>query len=152
MIIYDLICDNKHRFEGWFGSAGDFDSQHEQQLIRCPQCDSASVRRIPSAVAIGGHAPNTEEAALPTPQSSATTALMPVSAQVAAAYRALVETIVASSEDVGTSFAEEARKIHYNEAPERSIRGQVTRDECEALKDEGIEIVHLPVMKDEDLN
>ena len=152
MIIYDLICDNKHRFEGWFRSAGDFESQHEQQMIRCPQCDSASVRRIPSAVAIGGHATNTEEAGLPTPQSSATTALMPAGAQVAAAYRALVETIVASSEDVGTSFAEEARKIHYNEAPERSIRGQATRDECEALMDEGIEFVRLPLMKDEDLN
>jgi len=149
MIIYDLICDNDHRFEGWFRSAGDFDIQHEQQLIRCPQCDSENVRRIPSAVAIGGHAPNAAEAASLPAQSAPTTALMPASEKVAAAYRALVETIVASSEDVGTSFAEEARKIHYNEAPERSIRGQATRDECDALKDEGIEIVHLPLLKDE---
>jgi hypothetical protein len=48
------------------------------------------------------------------------------------------------SEDVGSSFAEEARKIHYKEAPERSIRGQTTLDEAEALRDEGIEVMAVP--------
>lgn len=64
-------------------------------------------------------------------------------------YRQLVQAIVSSSEDVGTAFAEEARKIHYNEAPERSIRGQATIDECEALKEEGIAVFSLPKLKDE---
>jgi len=77
---------------------------------------------------------------------------MPAGTQVAAIYRQLVQAIISNSEDVGTSFADEARKIHYNEAPERSIRGEATPDECEALRDEGIDILHLPALKEEDLN
>ncbi len=151
MIIYDLICDNDHQFEGWFRSADDFDSQIERKLVRCPQCDSAVVRRIPSAVAIGGHAEQSEEA--PKHSSTpATTAMVPVGAQLAEAYRTLVQTIIANSEDVGSSFAEEARKIHYQEAPERLIRGQASSDECDALLDEGIEILHLPLLRDRDKN
>ena len=50
------------------------------------------------------------------------------------------------SEDVGSSFAEEARKIHYRESPERSIRGHTTLDEAEALREEGIEVLALPAM------
>ena len=46
---------------------------------------------------------------------------------------------------MGTQFAEEARKIHYGESEERNIRGQATREETEALLDEGIDIVPLPV-------
>ena len=50
------------------------------------------------------------------------------------------------SEDVGSAFAEEARKIHYKESPERSIRGQTTLDEAEALRDEGIEVMAMPLL------
>lgn len=147
MIIYDLSCDNDHRFEGWFRSAEDFDNQLERHLIACPQCDSQQVRRIPSAVAIGGHA-----GAMPvevTGAASASTALMPGGSQVTALYRQLVQAIVSNSEDVGAAFAEEARKIHYNEAPERPIRGQASPEECDALRDEGINVLNLPLIKEE---
>jgi len=77
---------------------------------------------------------------------------MPVGTQAMALYRQLVQTIVSNSEDVGNSFAEEARRIHYNEAPERPIRGQATPDECDELRDEGIQVLHLPAVKEEDLN
>jgi len=152
MIIYDLCCINDHKFEGWFRSADDFDSQLQRQLVCCPQCDSHKVRRIPSAVAISSNA--VEEARNPgaPEKSGGSTALMPVGVQAMALYRQLIQTIVDHSEDVGQSFAEEARKIHYNEAPERSIRGQATVDECDALRDEGIQILHLPAAKEEDLN
>lgn len=153
MIIYDLSCDNKHHFEGWFRSPEDFDTQIERHLVRCPQCDSAEVRRIPSAVAIGGHLePARAEQPSGVSARAGTTALMAASTQVAAVYRQFVQAIISDSEDVGASFADEARKIHYNEAPERSIRGQATPDECDALRDEGIDILHLPTFKDEDLN
>jgi hypothetical protein len=82
----------------------------------------------------------------------ASTALMPVGTQAMALYRQLVETIITHSEDVGQSFADEARKIHYNEAPQRPIRGQASEDECDALRDEGIQILNLPLPRDEDLN
>ena len=52
--------------------------------------------------------------------------------------------LVDKSEDVSSSFAEEARKIHYKETPERSIRGQTSADEVSALREEGIDVLALP--------
>lgn len=149
MIIYDLCCDNDHRFEGWFRSADDFTAQLERGFLSCPQCDSHQVRRVPSAVAIG-----TSSAAMPGGPSVALsgTAMMPAGKQVMALYRQLIQAVVENCEDVGEAFVEEARKMHYNEAPERPIRGAATEDECEALRDEGIEVIRLPSIKDEELN
>lgn len=149
MIIYDLCCDNDHKFEGWFRSADDFEQQLRTRLVACPQCDSHAVRRIPSAVAIASNTASREASDSTHKTERDSTALMPVGAQAVALYRELVQTIVASSEDVGQSFAEEARKIHYNEAPERAIRGHATTEECDALREEGIQILNLPALKKE---
>ena len=151
MIIYDLSCNNNHHFEGWFQSAADFESQLDRDFICCPQCDSAEVRRIPSAVAIGTHRPISNTATASTPIATGG-AMMPAGKQVMELYRQLVQAIAVNCEDVGTSFPDEARKIHYNEAPERAIRGQASEDECEALRDEGIPILLMPTIKEEDLN
>ena len=40
---------------------------------------------------------------------------------------------------------EEARRIHYGEAKERGIRGHASSEDANALRDEGIEVVSLPV-------
>lgn len=150
MIIYDLCCDNEHRFEGWFRSPADFDAQLGQGLIRCPQCESETVRRVPSVVAIGSHAEAT--AAEPSRATTATFNAASANAQIKALYQQLVSAVMAASEDVGTGFAEEARRIHYNEAPERPIRGQTTDEEYEALQDEGIEVIRLAVPRKEELS
>ena len=63
-----------------------------------------------------------------------------------AAFLKGMRELMGRSEDVGNSFAEEARKIHYKESPERSIRGQTTLDEAEALREEGIEVMAMPMM------
>jgi hypothetical protein len=149
MIIYDLCCENDHRFEGWFRSADDFEAQLEQHVVCCPQCDSHQVRRVPSAVAIGSSA--TASAGVPAVALSGT-AMMPAGKQVMALYRQLIQAVVESCEDVGDDFVEEARKMHYNEVPERPIRGDATEEECEALRDEGIPVIRLPSIKDEELN
>lgn len=142
MIIYDLHCANEHHFEGWFQSAADFDAQLSRQLLSCPQCDSQEVRRVPSAVAIGSHA-------TVVPGASGATAVLSSGGEIMAAYRQLVRTIIANTEDVGDQFAEEARKIHYEEVPERGIRGNATRDDLEALADEGIAVIGLPKLRDD---
>ena len=67
-------------------------------------------------------------------------------AQVQAAFLKGMRELMGRSEDVGHSFAEEARKIHYKESPERSIRGQTTLDEAEALREEGIEVLAVPML------
>ena len=62
-----------------------------------------------------------------------------------AAWLRAVQHVMSHTDDVGDRFAEEARRIHYGEVDERAIRGRATPDEAQALKDEGIEVVSLPV-------
>lgn len=152
MIVYELACALHHRFEGWFASGGDFDRQAASGLLECPQCGSADVRRLPSArVQVAGSAQPEQPslpAEAPTPAGSAERVLV----ARAAALRALVHHIVTTTEDVGREFAAEARRIHYEEAPARSIRGVATADEARELVDEGVPVVPLPVLLPEDLH
>ncbi len=144
MIIFDLSCNNGHRFEGWFASSDAFDDQLTRGLVSCPVCASEEVRRVPSAV----HVARASE--VPPPQAA--TAVAKPRGEMLEAYHRLVSAIIAGSEDVGAEFASEARKIHYLEAPERSIRGQASEQEFEALRDEGIEVFQIPMNKKEKLN
>lgn len=66
-------------------------------------------------------------------------------ADLQALWMQAVRHLMAHTEDVGERFAEEARRIHYGESPQRGIRGQTTPDQREALADEGIEVVSIPV-------
>ena len=45
MIKYQLICDQKHEFEGWFQGSAAYDEQAANGLLRCPLCDSDQVKR-----------------------------------------------------------------------------------------------------------
>jgi hypothetical protein len=135
MIVFDLICREQHRFEGWFASGDDFASQKLQGLLECPVCGGAHVEKLPAA-----KIRKQSEAAAPTPASAA----QPATSDKLDISR-IVDYILTHSEDVGKSFAAEARKIHYQETAQRSIRGVATRTEAEDLRDEGIAVFSLPV-------
>jgi hypothetical protein len=159
MIVYDLACAQGHRFEGWFGSADDFDGQKARDLVRCPLCDTPKVERIPSArVNVGKAAP---PAAHPQPAPGQQPPTAPASGQAAsgphpmaaglpAEVVAKLREIVRNTENVGRRFPEEARKMHYEETPPRPIRGQASADEAEALREEGIDFAALPPFLTED--
>lgn len=145
MKVLDLQCHNGHAFEGWFASHDDYESQRGRGLVTCPLCNDAQVTRMPSAPRLNlGHetppAQATAAPAVPAPQSAP-----PTAQQLQATWMKMVRHVMANTEDVGPRFAEEARKIHYGETENRNIRGQASREETEALLDEGIDIVPLPV-------
>ena len=146
MIIFDLTCNSDHRFEGWFQSQENFDRQLDEGLISCPVCGSIDVRRVPSAVHLGK--------TVSTPDHTHTQNLQMVTphGEVLAAYQKLLSAIVSSCEDVGKAFADEARKIHYLEAPQRSIRGEASSEEYESLRAEGIEVLRFPAIRKDELN
>ncbi|MEC8179853.1 MAG: DUF1178 family protein, partial [Pseudomonadota bacterium] len=52
MIVFDLSCDNGHRFEGWFRSSSDYEDQGARGLIACPHCGSGEVGKAPMAPAV----------------------------------------------------------------------------------------------------
>ncbi len=63
------------------------------------------------------------------------------------AWLKMVRHVMANTEDVGERFAEEARRIHHGESEERGIRGQASREETQALLEEGIGVLPLPIPK-----
>jgi hypothetical protein len=161
MIVYDLVCGRQHRFEGWFGSADDFARQRDEALIRCPMCDDASIQRRPSANILVGRTPDLprtteaehKETASPAEPKDAPAERkeLPVT-NVDAKMLAVLRKLVAETENVGRAFPEEARKIHYEEAPKRGIRGQASSEEADALREEGIDFMSLPGFLTRDLN
>jgi hypothetical protein len=141
VIVFNLGCENNHRFEGWFSSNEDFERQSGDKLVTCPLCGNANVSRLPHAPHIG-----TAGRERPTSKQKSAVQAQQQYANVGKDILArMVEQILEHTEDVGPAFPEEARKIHYQEAPERRIRGTASREEVESLKDEGIEVVALPI-------
>jgi hypothetical protein len=140
VIVYNLGCSNEHRFEGWFNSAADYDRQAEAKLVTCPMCGDVKISRLPHAARVNTGAQEPRAAAQKlkgVPYQYAN-----LGAEVLAK---IIDKVIETTEDVGRAFPEEARKIHYQEAPERHIRGTASAKEVEALRDEGIEVVALPV-------
>jgi hypothetical protein len=133
MIVYDLLCENAHRFEAWFASPDAYVSQHEAGQLSCPVCGSQRVDKQLSA-------PHVQTGA----SEASDNAVMANPELLENMRRKFVEFVLQNTEDVGTRFPEEARAIHNKDAPERAIRGKATPEETRALKKEGIEVFALP--------
>ncbi|MBN3723315.1 DUF1178 family protein [Burkholderia sp. Ac-20379] len=131
MKVLDLQCTHGHRFEGWFASADDFESQLSRKLVECPVCGATEINRMPSAPRLNLSGATQGKSAEP----------QQMQAQLMRALREVLE----KTENVGERFAEEARRIHYNEAPARNIRGVTSPEDARALVEEGIEVMSLPV-------
>jgi hypothetical protein len=136
MKVFNLSCELDHAFEGWFASHAEFDRQLDAGLVECPLCGSRAVVRLPSAprLNVSGAEPPVAKEPVAMPNEAAMRSMM----------MAFARHVVANTEDVGERFPEEARRIHYDEAPKRSIRGLASKDEAASLKDEGIEVMPVP--------
>ena len=143
MIIFDLTCGHGHRFEGWFASVDDFERQAEAVMVRCPVCDDSSVVRVPSAKVHVGRATQDAPRVADEPEQQKATESESITGLPVELVQKLRD-IVRNTENVGRRFPEEARKIHYEEAPPRPIRGQASKDDAAALREEGIDFASLP--------
>ena len=131
-------------------SRGDPDtSGHEAAHTSGHSADRAGVRQAGQANPAEISAHHTESAAASVPAAPTLPSLQDVAnlepAQLQAALLKMVRHVVANTEDVGNSFPEEARKMHYGETEARNIRGHATPKETEALIDEGIAVMPLPL-------
>ena len=165
MKVLDLECGQQHVFEGWFGSENDFQDQLERGLVQCPLCGDATIVKRLSAprLSLSGALVSSRESERESareksadvereslskdaaPASQDLVAGPQVDPALAAAWMAMAKRIIANTDDVGDKFAEEARKIHYGETKERSIRGQASAGETQALLEEGIAVMPLPL-------
>ena len=146
MIRYDLICEDGHEFDGWFSNSAAFDDQSRRGLVSCIHCGSTRIEKQLMAPGIPVNSNRrTEAPARPVLAS----AFDPKQEKIAQLLRELRKTVEENSEYVGEKFAEEARKIHYEETEKRGIYGETTADDAKALIEEGIEIHPLPTLPEE---
>ena len=143
--VFDLCCDQSHHFEGWFSSADDFEQQRERGLIECPLCGSREVRKLLSAPRLNlVHGRKADE--MPAPAAAGRQAGdADKASELQGRLMRGLRKLMAETEDVGERFAEEARRIHFNEAPARPIRGSASPEETQSLREEGIEVLTLPL-------
>lgn len=166
MKVLNLRCSRLHCFEGWFASENDFQSQLTRGLMECPVCADSEIQKMPSAPRLnfGGHAAGQAElSARDSAQPAAGSQMQldngaggsPAAAHEPlnrpglaeqAAFLVALRRVMAATEDVGRRFVEEARRMHYGEVPARSIRGQASPREALEMREEGIEVMALPLL------
>ena len=140
MIRFSLHCGEGHAFEGWFGSSEQFESQRASGRIACPACGDAQVEKALRAPAV-----STARAKEGMPVA----ANIPAEADTTAMLRKLRHHLTENADYVGDRFAEEARRIHYDEVEKRGIYGEATKDEVRGLAEEGIGFHPLPVLPED---
>jgi hypothetical protein len=154
MIRYALKCERDHEFEAWFASSDAYDTLARAGQVTCAICGSTRVGKAIMAPNVVTSRGREAAPALPA-EAEAETEAKPI-ATVKAPDPAFLEAlkqvrafVEANAEHVGPRFAEEARKIHYEETPQRAIYGEATADEAKSLYDEGIEFHPLPRLADD---
>ncbi len=135
MIIYDLKCEKKHTFEGWFNDRKAFEEQKKKKLVTCPVCGSSDIDIVPSSITVMGK--ETERL-----KNTNNREISPMKA-----LQMLHEYMDKTFEDVGSRFAEVALRIHAGEEDVRSIKGTTTDREEAVLTEEGVPFVKIPIPK-----
>lgn len=157
MIKYLLGCASGHEFESWFRASADFDAQSRAGEVACPHCGSTEVAKLPMAPSVvtrrakPGPVSTEQTASGSGPTVGGTAGPAPDGAAVREALRAFTQKVIANTEDVGSRFADEARKMHFGETEERQIRGSSTLEEARELVEDGVPFGILPTLP-EDLN
>ena len=162
MIRYIVRCEAGHEFEGWYRDSKTYETLQAAGAISCPVCGSVEVRRAPMAPALSGTkatqrrgppptepvgdsaADSAEPAAPPAPVSAEDAKRIHVMGKIREAMVEMRRHVESNADYVGPKFADEARKIHYGETQQRSIYGEATDAESDALRDEGIEFGRIP--------
>ncbi len=130
MIAYNLRCQKGHEFEGWFRDSVAFEEQSCNRVLTCPTCNSHRVEKAIMAPAVSGTKKSRKAAA--------------EARQMRQFMTGLRRYVQENADYVGPNFAEEARKIHYGETPNRHIYGEATAREAQELVEEGVDVAPLP--------
>ena len=139
MIQYSLQCSKGHRYDAWFKNADAYDQQQARGIVSCAVCGDGAVEKAPMAPAVART--DGEKVSLSSGSAEAR--------RFRELLRAYRQKVMSEADYVGDRFAEEARKIHFEETEARGIYGEATRDEVVALADEGIEFMPLPDLPEE---
>ena len=145
MIRFALTCGHGHDFEGWFRDGDGFEELQRQGLVECTICGSTSVEKSIMAPRVA----RTDLAVSASQQdwvaaNEPAALLSPQELELRQRLHELRAQLTDGAEDVGASFAEEARQIHFGEKEHRKIFGRATFEEARDLIEDGIGILPLP--------
>ena len=142
MILFDLQCEKKHKFECWFASSANYEEQLKNKMIVCPYCNSTKIKKSLMAPNI-----NTKSTSKSIKKNNKKKLAKNNLENQIKKFRKYIEK---NTDNVGKNFAEEARKIYYGESKPRPIRGESTENEAQELTEEGIPFSQLPWHSKED--
>ena len=146
MIRYALLCEHDHEFESWFDSSLAFDKLHKTGLVECPHCGSTKTRKALMTPQISGTRSNKKNRDGPdnghdkAPDQN----LQKLQTEATELARKIRHHVTENAEHVGDNFADEARKIHFEESEPRNIYGNATKEEVSDLAEDGIDFAPLP--------
>ncbi|MDR3463932.1 MAG: DUF1178 family protein [Beijerinckiaceae bacterium] len=149
MILYALACGNGHQFESWFRGSVDYDAQAVRGLVACPLCHSTDVAKTimaPAVVSRGGAAMSSSSGDA---QGQEMVLLDERQVEARQLLKNFRDKVISETEDVGTQFPDEARKMHEGDIPHRHIRGTATLEEARTLIEEGVALLPLPNLPEE---
>ncbi len=172
MIKFSLVCGEGHEFESWFANGSAYEQQVSRGHLECPVCGSSHVTKAIMAPAIASgrgrmiedqvlqdrvlqdhslqdHVLDGEIVAPHQAERAPAILLDDRHRELRALIGAVRSEILATTIDVGKSFPEEARKMHEGESPLRPIRGEATVAEAQALIEDGVKIMPIPVAPEE---
>ena len=139
MIVFDLACACGFTFEGWFQDRQDFENQQNTSLIECPECSSHKVRKILSPIRFQSPGSDVDSQS----KQNCTDSISREDAEIA--LETLQKFVAENFKDVGADLAKESLKIHYGISEPRNIRGVTTDSEEKKLREEGINLIKIPM-------
>ena len=147
MIKYKLTCDCESKFEGWFPSIEDFENQLVKGQLICPMCDSTKVRKDIMS-------PSIKKKSTKTPRQRGTENIlnmtgeqMVMGGRARTLLKQLEKHVKDKFENVGKNFAKEARKADKGKRNEE-FYGTATKKEANDLINDGIDLFHVPKIRD----
>jgi hypothetical protein len=150
VIRYALACAAGHEFDSWFADSAAYDKQRKKKLVACPACGSIKVEKAIMAPRLGGNSKEREVVGnTPPPAVNPVAMLSPQEKEIRQKLRELRDHLTHNAENVGPKFPDQARKMHYGDIEHRSIYGEASPKDAQALAEEGIEFHPLPVLPDD---
>lgn len=155
MIRFALKCSHGHGFESWFASGAAYESLRAGGHLACPVCGDPAVEKALMTPALQPEraAPESAPSDAPATPSQALPEAATAGAMMSSGDRALEEKLASlrrhveeNAEYVGKDFADQARRMHLGDAPERSIYGEARIEEARALLEEGVPVAPLPFL------
>ena len=137
MIKYNLKCKNKHEFESWFSDSKEFEKLKSKKIIECTFCGTKNVQKSIMSPKILSSLKFKEEK----PSNKFN--------EVKSKIKEFQNYIEKNFDYVGENFTYEARSIHYGDKKsKKGIYGKASSKDVKELKEEGIEALQIPWVKD----